>query len=410
MSSQQLVPKSEANRRSASVEKDDTLPSAAPSSSSKKGPSTSKAGTKGGHEDQSSTAPPLPVGRPKQPNQYTYRKERAALAASAAGGGGSSNATARPNSPTPSPNKSGRRGGNALRESSVLGSSRAATPSLVNNAGSRGSAGVWGIPDHLSHLSHLLPGSHPEPLLLQMPTTKGVTSGGVSKSHAGSSSNHHASRPSPHAFTILDLSEPPTKVRFPGKRMTMGEMRKRVRNISEYVTRTQLEAVERGRRLNALGISIDNKEFTLTGSADGDESSAAQAPAQPESADKPFTTERSGPDIPQSSSTSESAIQDGNVTLGTDSSVDPAATDMDAIGLSGLPKSSLSAPTPAVSLSMRLLDNLSRDIIAFQQRFGPVVAGGPSATLSSTSAMTAKMGPTAPAHGSLEPEAAADAV
>lgn len=182
-----------------------------------------------------------------------------------------------------------------------------------------------------------------------------------------------------------------------------------MRNISEYVTRTQLEAVERGRRLKALGISIDSKEFTLTGSADDDESSAAQDLAQPETADKPSGTETPALGVPKSSSTSEAAIRDGNVTIGTDSSADPVATDVDATGLSKLPKSSVSATTPAVSLSMRLLDNLSRDIIAFQQRFGPVVAGGPSAALSSTSAVTANLGSTAPAHGSLEGEAATDA-
>ena len=36
--------------------------------------------------------------------------------------------------------------------------------------------------------------------------------------------------------------------------MTMSEMRKRVRNIGEYMTRSQIEAVEREKRMKLLSI------------------------------------------------------------------------------------------------------------------------------------------------------------
>jgi len=49
--------------------------------------------------------------------------------------------------------------------------------------------------------------------------------------------------------TPIDTS---IKIRFPQKRMTMGEMRKRVRVTGEYMTRIQLEAVDREKRVAFL--------------------------------------------------------------------------------------------------------------------------------------------------------------
>lgn len=48
--------------------------------------------------------------------------------------------------------------------------------------------------------------------------------------------------------------EAPTKIRYPTKRMTIGEMRKRVRNLLEFVGRVQGEEDKRAERARLLGL------------------------------------------------------------------------------------------------------------------------------------------------------------
>ncbi|TIA83875.1 hypothetical protein E3P92_01815 [Wallemia ichthyophaga] len=78
----------------------------------------------------------------------------------------------------------------------------------------------WNLPDHLQHLSHLLPTEQPEMLALRIP-------------HGSSTSSMD---------TVKEL---PTRVKFPSKRMTIGEMKRRVRSVLEYVGRVQIEAAEK---------------------------------------------------------------------------------------------------------------------------------------------------------------------
>jgi hypothetical protein len=81
------------------------------------------------------------------------------------------------------------------------------------------------MPDHLKHLSHLLPTPTPTPLVVPAPTTYSMSAQGVEQ-----------------------LYEQPTKVRFPNKRMTMPEMKKRARNVLEYLGRVEVEMSERAER------------------------------------------------------------------------------------------------------------------------------------------------------------------
>lgn len=50
--------------------------------------------------------------------------------------------------------------------------------------------------------------------------------------------------------------EPPARVRFPPKRITTAEIRKRVRNLLDYVGRVQVEEGKRKERAKVLGIKI----------------------------------------------------------------------------------------------------------------------------------------------------------
>lgn len=364
-------------RRSYSLEREENAVSALTpqgSSSKKIASSTGKVAGKANRQVAGTSEETVPSAvKPKQPNQYTYRKERAALAAASA----ANSANGRPTSPTPSPSKSGRRGGgSALREGSAMGS-RGGTPAIVSSKG-----GSWGMPEHLSHLAHLLPSSQPEPLILHMPSTKGV---GQSRSQAGHSEG--TSRPSPHAFTILDLPEAPTKVRFPGKRMTLGEMRKRVRNISEYVTRTQLEAVERGKRMQALGIRHRTIDEPSPRSPGAGNSAGRSGETTPATNVNPATDGQQG----AVEDGNDSKEQEGQLDVPMEESgqalIDSAAQAGESVSRPEADKFSVAEEIP---LSMRLLDNLTRELIAFQQKFGV-----PPGSVTTSSGTTLAMGSSA---------------
>lgn len=387
-------------RRSSSAEDEDSSSSGpfAPSSqqqhggSSKRaasGAAATKAAAKSARNQDdggSSTS-----GRPKQPNQYTYRKERLNAAAnnsstSAATGG-------RLPSPTPSPSKTGRRGAAALREGShALGSSsRSGTPvpGEAHSSGRNKSGGstvtTWALPDHLSHLAHMLPTVQPEPLSLHLPTTKGMQQS--TKTGAAGTSNTREyddhSRPSPHPFTTVEISEAPTKVRFPGKRMTMGEMRKRVRNISEYVTRMQMEAVERGKRMKALGIEVglvgdEDEESTLP--VEGEGKATDDAMVVEEVAPTATTTSSSAAsvsgeeastalkaeDLP-STAASTAAVQQEDGVLPSSSSLTEESQQSQAQIAQVSPQAEKKKRIP---VSMRMMDELSRQLMIFQQKYG----------------------------------------
>lgn len=83
----------------------------------------------------------------------------------------------------------------------------------MSGGGSSGKNNHWSLPDHLSHLTSLLP--TPAPVPLKVPSVS-VSSEGVRRD---------------------TKDEMPTKVRWPGRRMTIGEMRKRVRGILDFVGR-----------------------------------------------------------------------------------------------------------------------------------------------------------------------------
>src|SRR6266702_3701976 len=79
----------------------------------------------------------------------------------------------------------------------------------------------WGLPDYLAHLEPTLPTKTPQPLQLR-----------------GSG------------------EERGVRVRWPGKRMSVGDMNKRVRALVEWVGREQASASERYRRREALQTAL----------------------------------------------------------------------------------------------------------------------------------------------------------
>lgn len=150
--------------------------------------------------------------KPKHPNQYTYRGRQET-----------------PVSAIPPRSREARRAarGVASRSSTPLPESSNRWPSHT-------------MPEHLAHLAYLQP-----------PTT-------------GEEETERATPPSqpglPLPFALMTPIDPAIKIRYPQKRMTLGEMRKRVRTINEYVTRVQIEAVEREKRVQFLASVVPNTE------------------------------------------------------------------------------------------------------------------------------------------------------
>ncbi|KAE8271917.1 hypothetical protein A4X09_0g448 [Tilletia walkeri] len=296
-------------------------------------------------------APP----RPKHPNQYTYRpKVKPAETTPVAKENEVSlravtPALGRPASPTPSPSKNRDRRGAA-----ATAGSRTGTPTPSVNPGA-----AWGLPEHLWPLAHYLPAPAPTPLVVRVPSTKGIPRGAVAAAAAERNSAKRgasgsaaaaasANRATPQPFNLLELSESASRVRFPGKRMTMGEMRKRVRNISEFVTRMQLEAVERGKRTAALGIKAGGGlPYDSTRMGLGLVSSGTPAPQQ------------SGA-VPMDVDSRTTEAESSNARSGDASSAE--SQNENAPG-----STSTMAQLPQ---SMLLLESLTGELLTFQRKFG----------------------------------------
>jgi hypothetical protein len=349
--------------------------------------------------------------RPRHPNQYT--KRAAAAAAAAAETGASSEST----SPGPSPHKTRAEG---MRRSTreTAASSRTGTPAPGEHHGRRGD-GTWALPEHLSHLAHLLPpGAGPEPLKVSMPTAKPGPKG--ANAHTGGTSGatrdpktDRIIKASPQPFNVINLTESSTKIKYPGKRMTMGEMRKRVRNILEFVQRLQIESVDRERRMRFLGISRDQNSDSSAAAQNSSSASPAAANEQTQ-ADKaaniaaaaiekesetaegvaPGSTEADLDRKPGESAAAkeekvledvEMQVDEVAATRSTEV-VDPvvvvAEQDLSDADHTNNTTSALAAfANLADTGSMALVDELTRELLAFQTRFGAGTAMALSSSL-----------------------------
>jgi len=157
----------------------------------------------------------------------------------------------------------------------------------------------WGLPDYLAHLESILPSDVPPPL--EVPSAIGEG-------------------------TEVTL-ERGVKVKWPSKRMSVGDMNKRVRAIFEWVGREQASASERSRRKAALDKAA--REEATRGSGVGTVSVNAE-PAATES----MTVDAAGP--------SEVSGQE------TKPEFDPEA-----------------------AKTMKMMEELMEELISFQERFGP---------------------------------------
>lgn len=152
-------------------------------------------------------------------------------------------------------------------------SSRNGAPARARGDGGASAArdlenGGWGIPEHLKHLRHLLPSATPGFLDVPCPAPDSA--------ELGPDDNLLALDPSPGPTK----REPATRVRFPGKRMTMPEMRKRAKNVLEYMGRVQVELREREERGDRVRRARRHREGLDHDAADEDSEREGAAAAE----------------------------------------------------------------------------------------------------------------------------------
>lgn len=179
----------------------------------------------------------------------------------------------------------------------------------------------WGLPDYLSHLEQMLPTQTPRPLEVRGFGT--ITNG-------------------------QDISDRTTergvKVKWPSKRMSVGDMNKRVRALVEWVGREQASAAERTRRREAIEKSLRE----------------ARAPSvDPHSHREGEGDEREG------DANSPMVLDRGAVT-------DSPTEELRQPPLDGLSAPlTLDGPGPNPGKStMKMMEELMEELISFQERFG----------------------------------------
>ncbi|KAN0060535.1 hypothetical protein ACQY0O_006984 [Thecaphora frezii] len=323
----------------------------------------------------SARAASAPKTKPRHPNQYTYHnKDRntVSVGSGAAGKGGSTSAsTLMSHSPSPSPSKS--RAESVRRSARDGRASRTGTPAPGNSngGGNSGSSRLhnpgapWGLPDHLAHLAYLLPisvskpqNTHANGSKLAMPSSSNERQAAANTSTMATPRHVSARSSLPHPYSVVSAIEATTKVRFPSQRMTLAEMQRRVRSIGEFVTRSQIEAVDREKRMRLLGIVPDylkEDEGQGADNDDDDETDAGGALGKPESegdATSPAmaSTAQQPPLSPSSSKVPDTAMAEGEGGA--------AATAKAKSIFDNMP------------LSMRLMEELTSELIHFQRRFG----------------------------------------
>ncbi|KAG8959392.1 hypothetical protein FRC03_008041 [Tulasnella sp. 419] len=168
----------------------------------------------------SNPPPPNPPPTKKHANQYTYR------------GKTNNNGTASPNKGTPTASARAGHAGSAAPEAGRRTGGTNTGNSAAASANSRTATSpappplTWNLPDHLSHLADLLPS--PTPVGIEVRLGPGIDR----------------------------TLEKGAKVRWPMKRTTVGEMRRRVRAMLDYVTKAQGDALEREKRVKALDAAL----------------------------------------------------------------------------------------------------------------------------------------------------------
>lgn len=178
----------------------------------------------------------------------------------------------------------------------------------------------WGLPDYLAHLEEMLPTNTPQPLEIQ--SGGGATGGGRE--------------------SIERTMERGVKVKWPSKRMSVGDMNKRVRALVEWVGREQANALDRERRREALEKALKHELETSGRDTSGIVDDGAMA------------IDGAGPGV--------SAQNPGQSKSAAESEQEPFRA-----ASTSLWKTDDGKPLS----TMKMMEELMEELIGFQERFGP---------------------------------------
>ena len=193
----------------------------------------------------------------------------------------------------------------------------------------------WNLPDYLAHLEHMLPTDTPRPLEVR----------------AG---------PGGRGDSRERTTERGVKVKWPSKRMSVGDMNKRVRALVEWVGREQAIALDRGRRRDALEKSLKDEatkapERRANGdNCDGEVGGNDGEDAKGERSDVAMVSD--------CDHTSESPVQEKTLAQAVGESQQDRDATMSAMQMDGL---------DLRSSTMKMMEELMEELIGFQERFGP---------------------------------------
>ncbi|GJE92725.1 hypothetical protein PsYK624_088810 [Phanerochaete sordida] len=197
----------------------------------------------------------------------------------------------------------------------------------------------WNLPDYLAHLEPMLPTDVPRPL-----EVRGFPS----------ANNAHA-HPHSHAPDAADrtTTERGVKVKWPGKRMSVVDMNKRVRALVEWVGREQANAAERSRRREAVETALKEAaqgrpRHEALGSVEPIERKDSNA-TSPDAEASPLPHAPAPLDAPSDAAFASAGV-DGRATV---------SVVLDGLG----PGSGLE--------TMKQMEELMEELINFQERFGP---------------------------------------
>lgn len=193
--------------------------------------------------------------KPKHPNQYTYRPKPPSTVGAAA-------SPSRRIGGTPGPTTIPTHHEHGTRRAGALANAPVVFHPLSEEGASRLN---WHLPDYLTQFGDVLPSD--SPVALEVPAPRVMAY--LPKNHFHNQrygpfseerdstgrlilpANQQDREVVGHPTTQL---EPPTRVKFPAKHISAGDVKKRVRAVLEYVGKTQMDEGKRLRRAKTLGI------------------------------------------------------------------------------------------------------------------------------------------------------------
>lgn len=198
----------------------------------------------------------------------------------------------------------------------------------------------WNLPDYLAHLEEMLPTDTPRPLEVRSGPGVGGP-GGITGMGRGES--------------MECTMERGVKVKWPSKRMSVGDMNKRVRALVEWVGREQASALDRDRRREALEKSLREENQSVP---------EQQEPLRNGRGDEYKDPAQERAMVLDDQGITESPVQGRTLTdaMDQDQEMHPPSS-MAMLGRDeGIFKT---------SATMKLMEELMEELIGFQERFGP---------------------------------------